>query len=80
MKARNVCIVALKRQRISGGICLVETPVDSRGLDFWGWIPPPPPPQAKKKGRFVFLFFGTGIHVKLRISKLTIFWRNEKKF
>ena len=40
---------------------------------------PHPPPQAKKKGALSF-FFWTGIHVKLRISKLRIFWRNERKF
>ena len=59
MKARNVCIVALKRQRIPGGICLVAL---KRQWIPGGWVSGdgfhPPPPQAKKKGSFVFLLFG----------------------
>ena len=62
MKARNVCIthVALKRQRIPGGICLVAR----KGQRIpGGWVSgegfhPPPPSTSQEKGRFVFPFFG----------------------
>ena len=59
MKARNVCIVALKRQRIPGGICLVAFKRQ--------WIPGgwdsgdgfhPPFHKPRKKGALSFFFFG----------------------
>ena len=56
MKARIVCIVALKRQRIPRGICLVAL---KRQRIPGGWVSGdgfPSPPQAKIKGHFVFLF------------------------
>ena len=58
MKARNVCIVALKRQRIPGGICLVAL----KGQRIpGGWVSgegfqPPPLPKPRKKGALSFLF------------------------
>ena len=59
MKARNVCIVALKRQRIPGGICLVALKRQwiPGGWGFGDGFPPPPPPQAQKKGALSFFFF-----------------------
>ena len=50
MKARNVCIVALKRQRIPGGICLVAL---KRQWIPGGWVSgdgfrPPSPHKPRK--------------------------------
>ena len=84
MKVRNVCIthVALKRQRIPGGICLVACK-DQRIPG--GWVSgegfhPPPPSTSQEKRALCLSFFWTEIHLKLRISKIRIFWRNIRKF
>lgn len=58
MKARNVCIVALKRQRIPGGICLVAL---KRQWIPGGWVSgdgfhPPPLHKPRKKDALSFFF------------------------
>lgn len=60
-----MCIVALKRLRISGGICLlalISQRIPGGGVSWEGFHPPPTP--KKTPGRFVFSFFWPGIHVK----------------
>ena len=53
MKARNVCIVALKRQRIPGGICLVAL---KRQWIPGGWVSGDGFHKPRKKGALSFFF------------------------